>query len=198
MLPSPRMPPAYGLCLLEEDAWHGIGSDLISPLHSQACLCQALSAINFPISYIKLSPASPVLYPNPCEAYPTMVSNGTALLTALVVDDFEDTRHMLRRMLEVRDCRVIEASDGEEAVEIARRECPDLILMDLNLPEMDGLAASNQIRECKEACKNAKIVAITAYHVHGIKEAALEAGCDDYLVKPVDLDELDRVLNQLL
>ncbi len=127
-----------------------------------------------------------------------MVSDGTALLTALVVDDFEDARHMLRHVLEERAHRVLEASDGEEAVEIARRECPDLILLDLNMPQMDGLQAAQRIRECKEACKEAKIVAVTAYDTYGMKEAALGAGCDEYLVKPIDFDELDRVLDHLL
>ena len=127
-----------------------------------------------------------------------MAKNATAYATILVVDDFEDSRTMLRRMLEPKDYRIVEAANGQEAIEVAQRERPDLILMDLNLPELDGLMATRQIRECKEACQDAKIVAITAYDAYGMKEAALEAGCDEYLSKPLDLDDVNRVLNRLL
>ncbi|MDQ3818342.1 MAG: response regulator [Acidobacteriota bacterium] len=92
----------------------------------------------------------------------------------------------------------MEASDVEEALELALRECTDLTLMDLNMPQMDGLQAAQRIRECKEACKNARIVAVTAYDTYGMEEAAPEDGFDEYLVKPVNFDELDRVLNYLL
>ena len=127
-----------------------------------------------------------------------MASNGTACLTVLVVDDSDDIRFMLKRMLEINSYQVIEAVNGQQAVEIAKQECPDLILMDLNLPEIDGLTAAQQIRKSKEACKDTKIVAITAHHVYGMKEAALEAGCDEYLIKPIDFDELDKVLSRFL
>ena len=119
-------------------------------------------------------------------------------MTVLVADDFEDTRVFLRRMLESHNCRVVEASDGLEAVEIARRSCPNLILMDLNMPILDGLAAAEQIRQGKEHCRRVPILAITAFDTYGMREAALEAGCDDYLTKPIDADELDRAIRRLL
>ena len=119
-------------------------------------------------------------------------------LTALVVDDYADSRHIFRRMLEMRGFGVAEAADGEEAVEAARRGCPDLILMDLNMPRMDGLMAASLIRELRGACEEVVIVAVTAFDTYGMKDAALEAGCDDYLVKPVDFDELYKVLRGLL
>jgi CheY-like chemotaxis protein len=127
-----------------------------------------------------------------------MARNGTTCLTVLVVDDFADARLTLKRMLEVKDYRVLEARNGREAVEAARQACPDLILMDLNMPEMDGLAATEQIRECKDACRGVPIVAITAYDTYGMKEAALEAGCDDYIMRPIDFDQLDKVLHKFL
>ena len=127
-----------------------------------------------------------------------MTLKGTTPLTVLVADDFADTRAVLRRMLEMQNCRVVEAADGREAVEMARQACPNLILMDLNMPEVDGLAAAAQIRECKARCRDVPILAITAFDTYGMKEAALEAGCDDYLTKPIDSDELDRILQRLL
>ena len=119
-------------------------------------------------------------------------------MTVLVADDFEDTRVVLRRMLETHNCRVVEAADGLEAVEMARRACPSLILMDLNMPLLDGLAAARQIRGCQEVGRGVQILAITAFDTYGMKEAALEAGCDDYLTKPIEADELDSILRRLL
>jgi CheY-like chemotaxis protein len=128
-----------------------------------------------------------------------MVENGAACLTILVVEDFEDSRYIIRRALESRgDYQVIEATDGLEAVEMVRSDCPDLILMDLNLPQIDGLTATRRIRECKDACKDVPIIAITAHHTYGIKDAALEAGCNAYVQKPLDFDELERIIRQTL
>lgn len=127
-----------------------------------------------------------------------MTQSGRATLTVLVVDDFADSRLVLRRLLEASDYSVIEAADGQEAVETARRQCPDLVLMDLNMPLVDGLAATKQIRECEGACRDVPIVAFTAFDTFGMKEAALEAGCDDYLAKPFDFDRLEKVLRRCL
>ncbi len=119
-------------------------------------------------------------------------------LTILVVDDYDDGRVLLRRLLESKGFRVSEASNGEEAVEVVRRRCPDLILMDLNMPRMDGLTAARKIRECRELCAGVPMVAVTAYHTYGMKEAAEEAGCDAYVAKPIDQAEFDRTLRRLL
>jgi CheY-like chemotaxis protein len=127
-----------------------------------------------------------------------MTQKGTLPLTVLIADDFADTRSMLRRMLEPYNYSVVEAADGREAVEMARRAHPNLILMDLNMPLVDGLAAAQQIRESKESCRDVPILAITAFDTYGMKEAALEAGCDDYITKPIDALELDRVMRRLL
>ena len=118
--------------------------------------------------------------------------------TVLVVDDFEDARYMLRMVLEAKGLRVLEAADGEEAVSEAQRQCPDLILMDLNMPRMDGLEAVRRVRQCQEACRDVGIVALTAYDFYGSEEEARAAGCNAYLRKPLDFDELDRALRRLL
>jgi two-component system cell cycle response regulator DivK len=127
-----------------------------------------------------------------------MTRNLAARPTVLVVDDIDDTRFVLRRMLEMRECRVLEAADGVGAVEAARRECPDLILMDLNLPGLDGLEATRLIRGSGEACAGVRVVAVTAHNALEMAAAARESGCDDYIVKPIDFDVLRRVLRRHL
>jgi len=121
-----------------------------------------------------------------------------ASATILVADDSADTRAVLRRTLATYGYRVVEAADGHEAVRVAQSECPDLVLMDLNMPVMDGLAATEGIRELKERCGDIPIVAVTAFDTYGMRDAALEAGCDAYLLKPLALDELESVIAALL
>ena len=118
--------------------------------------------------------------------------------TILVAEDSNDTRVVLRRALDSYGYRVIEAADGREAVTLAESACPDLVLMDLNMPIMDGLAATERIRELREKCGDVPIVAATAFDTYGMKEAALEAGCNAYLLKPLDLNELESVIAGLL
>ena len=127
-----------------------------------------------------------------------MVANAVGCSTVLVVDDYADTRQLLKRMLEEMAFRVMEAANGQQAIDAARENCPDLILLDLNMPHVDGLEAARQIRACKGLCHNAPIVAITAFDTYGMEEAALEAGCDGYYLKPVDLDRLDEILRKYL
>ena len=115
--------------------------------------------------------------------------------TALIVDDYSDSRMILRRVLEMRHYRVIEASDGEEAVEAARRECPNLIIMDLNMPQMNGLEAVRKIRGLKGKCEDVVMIAITAFDTSGMREAAIEAGFDECLIKPFGFDDIDRILH---
>ena len=118
--------------------------------------------------------------------------------TVLVVDDHADSRALFHRLMEALGFAVAEAADGEAAVEVARVICPDLVLLDLNMPRMDGLEAAQGIRELRGACEGVVIVAVTAYDTYGIKEAALEAGCDAYLTKPVELGELEREISRLI
>ena len=118
--------------------------------------------------------------------------------SVLVAEDSADTRAVLSRVLTSFGYHVVEAADGEAAVEAARRVCPDLVLMDLNMPVMDGLAATERIRQLRDECGNIPIVAVTAFDTYGMREAALEAGCDAYLLKPLALDELESVVTGLL
>ena len=115
----------------------------------------------------------------------------------LVVEDFEDSRFMMRRLLEMAGYNVLEASDGEQAVQIAVEARPVLILMDLSLPKLDGLAATRQIRQ-KKGLKAVPIVAVSAHDSPQSRTEALEAGCDEYVTKPIDFDRMDDLIKTLL
>jgi CheY-like chemotaxis protein len=104
---------------------------------------------------------------------------------------------MLKRAFELKGYRVFEAQDGQEALDMARRYRPSLIVIDLNMPVLDGLEAIKSVRETEGAGEQVPIVAITAYDVPGMEDAALETGCDRYLRKPLDLNELDSALRSL-
>jgi CheY-like chemotaxis protein len=115
----------------------------------------------------------------------------------LIVEDFEDTRYLTRLELEKRGYRVIEAVDGEEGVAKALSEQPSIILMDIGLPVLDGIAATRELRQ-REEMRDTLIVALTAHHETEYRANALSAGCDAYLTKPIDFDWLLDLLNRLL
>jgi two-component system cell cycle response regulator DivK len=115
----------------------------------------------------------------------------------LVVEDFEDSRFMMRRLLEMAGYQVVEASDGEQAVEMAVQSCPEVILMDLSLPKLDGLAATRQIRQTR-GCKQIPIVAVSAHDSPQSRTDALEAGCNEYVTKPIDFDSLNEILQRFV
>ena len=117
--------------------------------------------------------------------------------TVLVAEDSTDTRIMLKRAFELKGYRVFEAEDGGQALEIARRYRPSLIVIDLNMPVLDGLETVRSFRKMEGNGDHIPIVAITAYDVYGMEAAALETGCNSYLSKPLDLGELDRALKGL-
>ena len=123
-------------------------------------------------------------------------SNGAGP-TVLVVEDFEDNRFMMRRLLEMCGYRVVEAVNGEQAVEVAAEERPDLILMDLSLPKLDGLAATRRIRQQNGAAR-VPIVAVSAHDTTDFHADALAAGCNEYVTKPIDFDQLESLLKKLL
>jgi DNA-binding response OmpR family regulator len=104
---------------------------------------------------------------------------------------------MLKRALELKGYRVLEAQNGREAVELARTHEPHLIIVDLNMPELDGLETIKNVREMSSPSEQVPIVAITAFDVYGMEQACLEAGCNEYMSKPFDLDELDKKLKGL-
>lgn len=115
----------------------------------------------------------------------------------LVAEDHEDTRYLLRTLLERRGLCVVEARDGVEAVAAAEREHPDLILMDGNLPLMDGVSVTRRLRG-RPALAAVPIVFLSGHAGPRARAAALDAGCDDYVVKPFDIERLDGVLNRHL
>ena len=117
--------------------------------------------------------------------------------TIMVVEDFEDNRFMMRRLLEMSGYRVVEAENGEEAVERAQSERPDLILMDISLPLLDGLSATRRIRSHTELSR-VPVVAVSAHDTADFHAEALAAGCNEYLTKPIDFDELEQLLDRFL
>jgi two-component system, cell cycle response regulator DivK len=115
----------------------------------------------------------------------------------LVVEDFNDTRFMTKQWLEMRGYRVVEAVNGWEAVEIALREDPDLILMDLNLPVLDGFSVTCLIRE-REELRDVPIIAITAYDSADCRADAFDAGCNEYITKPFEFEDLEKSIKRLI
>src|SRR5919202_3733649 len=115
----------------------------------------------------------------------------------LVVEDADDNRDMLSRRLQRKGHRVVQAADGQEAVDMATRERPDLILMDVSLPVMDGLEATRRIKARTET-QTTPIIAVTAHAMSGDRDKALRAGCDDYHAKPVELPRLVAQMEALL
>jgi CheY-like chemotaxis protein len=114
----------------------------------------------------------------------------------LIVEDHDDTREMLRVILEMKGCLVMDANNGLEGVALARREQPDLILMDGSLPLLDGLAATRRIRE-DILLREVFIIALNGWGTPGYHNAALAAGCNDSMVKPIDFDHLENYLTLL-
>lgn len=113
----------------------------------------------------------------------------------LVVDDNEDNRDALTRRLQRKGFEVTCAVGGKEAVTQVGSDAPDLVLMDMNMPELDGWEATGKIREQGIAIP---IIALTAHAMEGDRERAIEAGCSDYHTKPVDLEKLLDLIEQLL
>ena len=115
----------------------------------------------------------------------------------LVTEDHEDTRQLLRTILGTYGCSVIEAVDGEEAVQLAENSSPDLILMDSTLPRLDGLDATLQIR-AQDNGRRTPIVFVCGRAEPDFRDVALNAGCDEFLVKPINFELLSRVLEKHL
>jgi len=118
-------------------------------------------------------------------------------LKVLLVEDVEDTRHFMRLELEEQGFIVFEAENGQVGVEIATREKPDVILMDLTLPLMDGFTATKLIRQ-NDALKNVPIIAITAHKEDDFRADAKASGFDAYVTKPIDVNWLKGLIAGLI
>jgi two-component system, cell cycle response regulator DivK len=115
----------------------------------------------------------------------------------LLVEDNEMNPDMLSRRLERKGYQILIAVDGGEGLDLARAETPDLILMDMSLPVVDGWEATRRLKAAPETQK-IPVIALTAHAMRGDQEKALEAGCDDYDTKPVDLPRLLGKIEALL
>jgi CheY-like chemotaxis protein len=115
----------------------------------------------------------------------------------LLVEDTEDNRFMMRRLLEMSSYDVVEAVNGKEAVELAIEAQPDIILMDLSLPLIDGLGATRKIREVPSLAQ-VPIVAVSAHDTADFHNDALAAGCDAYITKPIDFAQLEELVERLV
>ena len=119
--------------------------------------------------------------------------------TILVIEDNELNMKLVRSLLEIGKYRALEAEDAERGIQLAREKHPDLILMDIQLPGMDGLTAT-RILKADTAVKDIAIVALTSHAMDGDDKKALEAGCDGYVTKPIDtknfLDTIGQFLNR--
>jgi len=126
-----------------------------------------------------------------------MVEKHSRDQTILVVEDSDDTRYFMRLALEDFGYLVIEAENGAQAVALAEKQRPDIILMDLSLPIMDGLAATERIR-ASESLAGVPIIAVTAHQESDFRADAKAAGFDAYITKPVDIDFLSDLIQGLV
>ena len=115
----------------------------------------------------------------------------------LIVEDNPQSMRLIEMILKAEDYTLLKAIDGEEALDIAEREYPDLILMDIQLPKMNGLEVTRKLRE-NPAFSHTPIIALTAYVMKGDRERIMNSGCNAYLSKPVDTRELPMVITDML
>ncbi len=117
--------------------------------------------------------------------------------TILYVEDNPDNRLLVRRILMVEGFRIVEAESATQALQVIQDLTPDLILMDINMPDMDGYTLTAQLKQIPHL-KGIPIIALTANVMRGDKERTLDAGCDGYIQKPIDVDALPREINAYL
>jgi two-component system cell cycle response regulator DivK len=115
----------------------------------------------------------------------------------LLVEDNEMNRDMLSRRLIRRGFQVVFAMDGQQGIDLARSERPDIILMDMSLPVIDGWEATRRLK-ADDSTRSVPVIGLTAHAMSGDREKAIEAGCDDYDTKPVELDRLIGKIERLL
>jgi two-component system cell cycle response regulator DivK len=117
--------------------------------------------------------------------------------TILYVEDNLDNRTLVRRILTAEGYTLIEAANATQAMEILKTTRPDLILMDINMPDMDGYSLTTKIKETPRF-ESTPIIALTANVMRGDRERSLEAGCDGYIQKPIDIDKLSDQIEHFL
>ena len=115
----------------------------------------------------------------------------------LVVDDSADNLAVISLFLQHQGYRVVTANNGEDAVKIASQTLPNIILMDINLPTLDGLGATRRIRDT-DGLRDVPVIAITAFGTEGFQRAAYDVGVSGYLTKPLDLDRMHQLIARLL
>jgi len=115
----------------------------------------------------------------------------------LVVEDNQDNRELVVKVLKINGYKVIEAVDGEEALEKTKTENPDLILMDLFIPKIDGYEVTRRLKSDRDL-KHIPVIALTAHAMKGDMEVALAAGCDGYMPKPIDVRELPKQIEYFM
>jgi two-component system cell cycle response regulator DivK len=120
-----------------------------------------------------------------------------AKATILYVEDNPDNRLLVRRILLSEDYGLLEAQNAAQALEVLKEAHPDLILMDINMPDMDGYTLTSRIKTMP-GFERVPIIALTANVMRGDKEKTLEAGCDGYIQKPLDIDQLLREVERFL
>ncbi len=128
---------------------------------------------------------------------PPVTTSGTRQPTILIIENEVSNRLLIERVLSTRGYRCITASNGQEALNILDRESADLILTDLSMPVLDGYRTTQLIRE-RPAMANVPIVAVTAYAMNDESEAAMQIGCNEYLIKPFKPRQLLEVVDRLL
>jgi CheY-like chemotaxis protein len=131
------------------------------------------------------------------EYQPVQNYGAETLRTILLVEDFDDTRLMMKLWLVRNGYRVLEAETGEEAISVAQRELPDLIIMDVMMPGMNGLDATQRIREY-QPLRRTPIVAISAYGADEYRSLAIEAGCNEYVSTPFEPTALAELIKGLM
>ena len=120
-------------------------------------------------------------------------------ITILVAEDDEDNRFILKMLLEMRGYRVLTAANGLDALAAIERERPHLILMDLRMPLLNGLATTRQLRQHDDArLRQLPVIALSAYDPAQHRDVALAAGCNDYVTKPIDYDRLEKLIETIL
>ncbi len=115
----------------------------------------------------------------------------------LIVEDIEDNLMLIKSLLELADFRVVEARNGREAIDQAQAHHPDLILLDMSLPEIDGWTVARTLRQLPEF-RSTFIVALTAHAMQGDREKTLEAGCDEFMTKPIDVPTFLPAITKIL